>query len=189
MESLALAEQLREVWPSGHALFVLAAVDAQEGDFRQAAVRTGAAEAVLARSGLIMPPPLQVRADHTVAQIIATLGAEIYGALHDDGYADPMAVIAGILMPDELRAAGDSNRSGFALAQLTVRERQVLNFIAQGQSDREIAQALFISRKTASNHVTNILRKLGVRSRAAAVARAVGTALVLPPTEQTPLQK
>lgn len=54
---------------------------------------------------------------------------------------------------------------------LTDREREVLRQVAAGRCDRQIAQALNISRKTASNHMTNILRKLGVRTRAAAVAQ------------------
>jgi len=55
---------------------------------------------------------------------------------------------------------------------LTSRERDVLSRIAKGQSDIEIAEKLFISRDTAKTHARNILRKLGVSSRLAAVAVA-----------------
>jgi DNA-binding NarL/FixJ family response regulator len=55
---------------------------------------------------------------------------------------------------------------------LTLREQEVLRLLVEGVSDPEIAARLFISRKTASNHVHAILRKLGVASRAAAAARA-----------------
>jgi ATP/maltotriose-dependent transcriptional regulator MalT len=59
---------------------------------------------------------------------------------------------------------------------LTPREREVLRLIADGRSNREIAGALFISAKTASVHVSNILTKLQVagRGEAAAVARRLG---------------
>jgi DNA-binding NarL/FixJ family response regulator len=59
---------------------------------------------------------------------------------------------------------------------LTRREAQVLELVARGYTNREIAEALYLSVKTASVHVTNILRKLGVRSRvdAAAAAHRVG---------------
>jgi DNA-binding CsgD family transcriptional regulator len=59
---------------------------------------------------------------------------------------------------------------------LTPREAEVLALVAAGRSNRQIAQALFISPKTASVHVSNILTKLGVSARveAAAVAHRLG---------------
>jgi DNA-binding CsgD family transcriptional regulator len=53
---------------------------------------------------------------------------------------------------------------------LTRREREVLRLLADGHSDREIAAALSISPKTVGLHVSHLLAKLGVSSRAAAVA-------------------
>ena len=60
----------------------------------------------------------------------------------------------------------------------TARESEVLQLVAGGWSNQQIADALFISRKTASVHVSNILGKLGVDSRveAAAVAHRIGLA-------------
>jgi excisionase family DNA binding protein len=55
---------------------------------------------------------------------------------------------------------------------LTRRERDVLMLLVDGQSDKEIAQALFISPRTASSHVAAILAKLGADSRTAAVTLA-----------------
>ena len=59
---------------------------------------------------------------------------------------------------------------------LTPREAEVLALVAAGRSNRQIAQLLFISPKTASVHVSNILVKLGVTGRleAAAVAHRLG---------------
>ncbi len=59
---------------------------------------------------------------------------------------------------------------------LTEREREILALLAAGRSNPQIAEALFISPKTASVHVSNILAKLGVDSRveAAAVAHRLG---------------
>ncbi|MFE6736073.1 AAA family ATPase [Microbacterium sp. NPDC057650] len=56
-------------------------------------------------------------------------------------------------------------------AELTERERQVLDLIGEGRSNREIADELFISIKTVSVHVSAILRKLGASSRTEAAAR------------------
>jgi DNA-binding NarL/FixJ family response regulator len=59
---------------------------------------------------------------------------------------------------------------------LTDREREVIRLVAAGRSNQEIAETLFITRKTASVHVSNILGKLGVANRveAAAVANRLG---------------
>jgi DNA-binding CsgD family transcriptional regulator len=79
----------------------------------------------------------------------------------------------------ELRASFPTGRQG-AGAQLddvlTPREHEVLQLVAQGRSNREIGAQLFISGKTVSVHVSNILAKLGARGRieAAAVARRRG---------------
>ncbi len=56
---------------------------------------------------------------------------------------------------------------------LTRRERDVIRLLVDGRSDREIAGELFISTRTASNHVRNIMNKLGVDNRTAAATYAV----------------
>ena len=66
---------------------------------------------------------------------------------------------------------------------LTEREAEVLGFIAAGWSNQEIADALFISRKTASVHASNIFDKLGAanRTEAAAIAHRLGLDRNAPP--------
>jgi pimeloyl-ACP methyl ester carboxylesterase/DNA-binding CsgD family transcriptional regulator len=65
-----------------------------------------------------------------------------------------------------------SANSGASFDELTAREREVLEIIAQGRNNNEIAKRLNISEKTVRNHVSLIFSKLGVNSRAEAVARA-----------------
>ena len=60
---------------------------------------------------------------------------------------------------------------------LTPRERQVLALIAQGASNRAIADKLVIAERTAEIHVSNILGKLGVSSRTQAAAYALAQGL------------
>ena len=71
---------------------------------------------------------------------------------------------------------GAGLREQQGLAGLTPRELDVLRLLVEGRSNRQIAERLFISGKTAGVHVTNLLAKLGVHSRleAAAVARRLG---------------
>jgi DNA-binding NarL/FixJ family response regulator len=52
-----------------------------------------------------------------------------------------------------------------AWAELTPREQEILQLIAQGASNREIAQQLYISEKTVKNHITSLLGRLGLRDR------------------------
>jgi DNA-binding NarL/FixJ family response regulator len=78
---------------------------------------------------------------------------------------------------DELRARahldlGDGRGRESGSDELTRRERQVLQLIAEGLSNGQIGQRLFISTKTVSVHVSAILRKLGVSTRTEAALRA-----------------
>jgi DNA-binding NarL/FixJ family response regulator len=69
--------------------------------------------------------------------------------------------------PADAQIASSSDSYG-----LTDREREILTLVAEGRTNGEIAQQLFISTKTASSHVSNILRKLGVANRVEAATTA-----------------
>jgi DNA-binding NarL/FixJ family response regulator len=79
-----------------------------------------------------------------------------------------------------VRRLAESARSGRVLTdypatvQLSAREDEVLRLIADGMTDREIAEALGISSRTVATHVSNILHKLGVRNRTEAGRRYRG---------------
>jgi DNA-binding NarL/FixJ family response regulator len=69
-------------------------------------------------------------------------------------------------------------------APLTQRETQILNYIAQGNSNKQIAYILNISEQTIKNHVSSILRKLNANDRAHAVALAMRNGWILPEEKQ-----
>src|SRR6266702_4636667 len=68
-------------------------------------------------------------------------------------------------------------------SELTEREREVLALIARGYTNKQIAEALTVTEKTARNHVSHILEKLGFSRRSEAAVYAVEHRLV-PPKEQ-----
>jgi DNA-binding CsgD family transcriptional regulator len=72
----------------------------------------------------------------------------------------------------EAATGADASTSPAAFG-LTARELEVLRLLVEGRSDKEIAEALFISPRTAQGHVSHIFTKLDVSSRAAAVAAAL----------------
>jgi DNA-binding NarL/FixJ family response regulator len=75
-----------------------------------------------------------------------------------------------------LRGAGSAGRSSAGV--LSKRELEVLDLIALGKTDRQIAEDLFISRITVSNHVVHILDKLNVPNRTAAAIVAAANSLI-----------
>ncbi len=81
------------------------------------------------------------------------------------------------------RALTATNRHGSEGARLTARETQVLRLIAEGATTREISEQLFISAKTADNHIQHIYIKLGVTNRAAATRWALDREVVVRATE------
>jgi len=71
-----------------------------------------------------------------------------------------------------------TNEEKKKIKELSAREQEVLELLAQGMSNRKIAETLFISEKTVKNHVSNILKKLSVNDRTQAVIIALKLGLV-----------
>ncbi len=80
--------------------------------------------------------------------------------------------IAGRLLT-ELTAPGANRTALDSIGELTERERAILDLVAQGKTNKEIAAELFLSEKTVKHYMTNVLQKLQVRNRveAALIAR------------------
>ena len=141
----------------------------------------GAADQALADLGHALEPLEGRLADLDRQRLRTAMGAEAFEAEYAAGRTlDPAQVLA------EARAQGRSGRAGRgaagyageAASVLTPRELDVLKLVAQGLSNPDIAQRLVLSEHTVHRHLANILRKLGLSSRAAAAAWGVRTGLV-----------
>jgi DNA-binding CsgD family transcriptional regulator len=108
--------------------------------------------------------------DPALARVEARTAAESFAWLGANTELDRATAL--------LRALGGPARTGVRRAgSLTDREREVLALVSQGLSNPQIAERLYISRKTASHHVSNVLTKLGVQNRAEAAAWAAAHGL------------
>ncbi|MEV5828425.1 AAA family ATPase [Spirillospora sp. NPDC052242] len=89
------------------------------------------------------------------------------------GAAPLLAALRDLGARARLTAPAERAAANGPFGALTAREREVLKLVAEGRTNREIAEALFISPKTASVHVSNILAKLNVTGRTQAAALAL----------------
>lgn len=118
-----------------------------------------------------------------LAQAKETLGPVVFDSAWNDGLilAQLQAIEVAHHILDEIDADARDSLDPPILApaaRLTRREHQVLALIAAGRTNREIAETLYVSHRTATTHVTNILAKLGVTSRTEATALALKQNLI-----------
>ncbi|TYP89027.1 response regulator [Blastococcus xanthinilyticus] len=115
----------------------------------------------------------------TDSDTIAAIEAGATGYLLKDTPAERLfeavratAVGETVLSPAVVGRLASHVRTPSAAGSLSARERQVLALVAQGTSNRAIAEELFVSEATVKTHLVHVYEKLGVRDRAAAVATA-----------------
>ena len=160
----------------------LASVACATGQFERAARLLGAAETWREVSSI---PILQMyRAHHTavIEELHERLKPERLSVLWVEGRMMTLEqaiefALVGIKMGDALKPSlRQSPKEKFG--GLTAREREVAGLIAQGKSNREIAEKLVLSERTIEGHVSNLFNKLGFNARTQIVAWAVQKGLL-----------
>lgn len=190
--SYSVARTLAELARSTGSSLLLAQADLAEGQVRRSLGEPGAGDcfqSALTRLSAYEQSLLAGRAKLEMGRLLrdsdwpgavtwtkaALASFERLGATRD---ADQAASL--------LRELGAGGRTTVRLQkQLTQREEEVLSLLAHGLTNREIADRLFISAKTAEHHVSQILSKLGARTRAEATAFALSEK-ARNPVEPTP---
>jgi non-specific serine/threonine protein kinase len=157
-------------------LEVAAEVAQRQHQWQQVARFLSSSEALRKRLGVSRWPAFQADSDRLAAACRQALGGERFARASAARPEDLDGVISEMLaMFAEANLVGAAHTTGPALSR---RQREVLALLVDGASDREIAEALFISVRTASSHVSAVMARLDARTRAEAAIMAVREGLV-----------
>jgi predicted ATPase/DNA-binding CsgD family transcriptional regulator len=153
------------------ALELIAEVSADLGEGRRAAVLLGAANAIWPGIGTSLfneDGSRQAAAERRARGLLGDVG---YASAYDRGRTMNVDQAVSFALGDESPTMSvPSPRQASATSRLTAREWDVAELIARGLSNKEIAERLVLSPRTAEGHVTRMLAKLGFTSRAAVAA-------------------
>lgn len=110
-------------------------------------------------------------------------GVEILGAIRviHRGETFLPSSLAGAVVEDALGRKARGGRGETATGALSEREREVLRLVAEGHTNQQVAERLFLSVKTVETYRARLMEKLGLRSRADLVRWALSTGILVPP--------
>jgi predicted ATPase/class 3 adenylate cyclase/DNA-binding NarL/FixJ family response regulator len=177
-EALRLAHVVGDVMMVPDTLEGLARIALAERDAERGVILFAAAAARRTLDGHARFGALERARERCQAAVTSFLGEDDFRRAWETGlgYSPEQAVAAAMATTSQRQYQPVARGPG----SLSARERDVLRLLVEGQSDREIAAALFISYRTVTTHVTSILNKLGLDSRTAVAAYAVRHQLLDP---------
>jgi non-specific serine/threonine protein kinase len=153
---------------------MLAVVATKQQQLERAARLFAIAEALCDAANYHLPPGVVAFHEQAVAGGKAALGAREFGDAWATGRKLPLEEGVAFAMG----AGGPRRRAAGSTPELSRREMQVVQLVAEGLSDRQIASRLGISPRTVDNHLRHIFEKVGVSSRTALATWALRSALV-----------
>ena len=155
----------------------LSALAAERGLAEPAARLLGMVESIQDRTGAALQAPWQPIQERAASLAHSALGDERFAAAMEEVRQLPLAravaeviALANTLLEESPALQSPLPHAAYGLSR---REAEVLELLAAGRSNAEIADALFISRRTVTTHVSNLYAKLGAASRAEAIAFAL----------------
>jgi predicted ATPase/DNA-binding CsgD family transcriptional regulator len=174
-EALSLFRDLRDRTCMARCFEDLAWLASEQGRGERAARLFGAAEALREATGTVLVPYQRTEHDRRVAAVRASLDEAAFRTAWATGRPMPLEQAIEYALEDQRVAPSTS--SG-AAGGLSPREIEVLRLVAEGLTDGQVAERLYLSPRTVGNHLRSIYKKLGVPSRAAAAREAVEQGLI-----------
>jgi predicted ATPase/DNA-binding CsgD family transcriptional regulator len=178
-ESLALSGELGDSWGTLALLEGLACTAGAKGEAQKAARLFGAARALREAIGVGQRAQDSPRVEPYLVGARSRLGEGAWRRAWGEGYAMSMEAAIEYALSEESSSATSPapeqpppSARGHP-AELTPREVEVLGLVAEGLTNPQVAQKLFLSPRTVQRHLNSVYRKLGVSSRAAATRLAL----------------
>jgi ATP/maltotriose-dependent transcriptional regulator MalT len=171
-DGIAMSAAIKSSYWTGTALASLDALAVSTGDPQIAARLLGAVDALYAQVGHVRPVYVRAMYDEAVERTRTALGEE-----YDARYTDGATMTVGDALAYAQRGRGRRRRPSSGWNSLTPAEQQVVELVAQGLSNPQIGERLFVSRKTVTSHLSHVFAKLGVSSRAELSAEAARRSL------------
>jgi non-specific serine/threonine protein kinase len=164
-ESLELFAEVKDAWGSSASLESLAHTACAQDQPQRAARLFGAAEGQRERAAVPLPPADRPEHDRAIATLRLLLGREAVARLLAEGQRLSLSEAVAFALDSREARAPTPIAVALHSTPLTDREREVAALVARGLTNRQIAEALVITKQTADKHVGNILSKLGAASR------------------------
>ena len=165
--ALQVKQEIADVPGIAFTLEILGWLAARGGGQQRAAWLLGGADPLWERAGGRLAAAATFERLHTdaVARCEDELGAKRFADLFARGGRHPLEAMIAFALNDAADPAEESGAKIRPPGQLTTREREIASLVAAGLSNRQIAEKLFISRRTVDAHLEHIFGKLGITSR------------------------
>ncbi|CAA9547611.1 MAG: hypothetical protein AVDCRST_MAG43-794 [uncultured Thermomicrobiales bacterium] len=171
-KSLRLAVKTRDLQITVNTLDRVAQFLAEVGDDERVALLLGASARLHEMIADVPSDERQAELSHLAARARVRLGDDGFDRLYRHGRAMPLEGIMLVALEASVPSSPRPVPAAAARRGITRRELDVLGLLAQGLTDQEIADALFVGLRTVHTHVSRLLAKLGGANRREVVARA-----------------